>query len=993
MRAYQESASEVVRGYEGHIAQYLVDGLVVYFGYPQAHEYAAARAARAGLDMLSAVQELNRKLELEHGTRLASRIGIHTGPVVIGKMGTGENSEPLALGSVPHVAARVQAVAEPGRVFVTGATQRLVSEMFIMEDGGAPVFEGMREPFPVYRLIGPSGATGRLSPAAGHVTPFVGRDGELDTLVEHWDAARRGGGRSVLVSGEAGIGKSRLIYELHQRLESEAHTWLECGASPYTVATSFHPVIALVAQGLGFAAEDTTAAKQTKVERGLGGLATAENVALIAELLSLPTATQLRFSPELRRRKTIELLADWTLTISADQPAVVVVEDLHWCDPSSLELMGHLVERCSAARLLVLVTARPDFTPQWQAGDHTATVELERLAERQAMEMVTSLASEAVPESTLDALATRSDGVPLYVEELAKSMLESDAAVGAEAIPTTLADSLMGRLDRLGQAKEVAQRAAVLGREFDYSLLAAVSDIEDATLRRELQRLLEAGIVFAHGEPPHATFVFKHALIQETAYQSLLKRTRQQTHARIGQVLEEGYRDYSSSRPELIARHYDRAAVVAKAIPYYQLAGERAADRSANEESIVHLQRALALVETLPESRERQQRELALLMAIAAPLSAARGWSNPEYEGVFVRARALATEIGASPELPRVIEGMATAVLMKGDVAPSIEIAREVLATAETTGDTFDLLIGHVCLGVPLLFQGNFASALEHLTQAMALYDPTDEPALGYMVGFDRGIAAHAYAGLCLVYLGRPDRALALSQQAVALARRLDHPLTLVNTLMQVVFVLYERRELDVMQEPVGELIGIADELGFPVWSKGGSLFRGAARVENGEADEGLAEMQQALAGLAEVGNGLGAPAAMVVLAESLLKAERYDEAMGVVDLGVGQAELFGQHFTDAEFDRLRAEVLLASGAAAADEAETLLGRAVETAQKQGAKMFALRAAVRLGRLWQGQQKRGAARDLVAPIYAELTEGADTLDAIGAAALLTELGS
>ncbi len=991
VRAYQDLVSEVVLLHGGHIAQYLANGLVVYFGYPKANEDDAQRSIRAGLDLLSKMGELNAELQLASGIQLASRIGIHTGLVVIGDIGSSDKTEPLALGNVPHIAAAVQSAVEPGQVVVTDATSRLVTGMFVMEDGGSPVLEGMDEPLPLHRVVRPSGVRGRIAATPGHPTPFVGRESEVAELTEHWEAARKGTGRCVLLSGEAGIGKSRIVYQMRAHLAGSAHTWMESGATPYSTGTSFHPVVTLVAQGLGFAWEDSTATKLDKIERGLGTLASRENVTLAAELLGLPPATSLRFSPELRRQKTIDLLVEWLRRISTDEPAVVVVEDLHWCDPSTLELLVQVTAQLPATRILLLTNARPEFTAPWPAGDHCSTIEIKRLSPGETRTMAMSFASSGLRETTLDTLMTRSDGVPLFVEELAKSITDSAGVAAAEAIPATLADSLMGRLDRLKGAKKVAQVASVLGREFDYRLLAEVSDLTEDTLRRELQHLVEAGLLFVHGDPPEATFAFKHALIQETAYQSQLKRTRQQEHGRVAAALEERSGELLPVQSELVARHYDEAGEPAKAIAYYQRAGEEAADKSANEESMSHLRRALALIEDLPEDRERQQRELALLMAIATPLSAAHGWSNPEYEGIFRRARELATAIDAAPDLPRVIEGMAAAVLMKGDVATSLEIANEVLAIAEQTGDSFDLLIGHVSVGTPLLFQGNFRAALEHLEQGIALYHPDDHPAFGYLVGFDRGVAAHAYAGLCLVYLGETDRALKMSERSIALARHLDHPLTLANVLFEAAIVRFERREFGAMRKHLSELINVADEFGFPFWLSAAKLFEGAARVEAGERDEGIAEIQQAADALAQIGNGLGAPPVLFVFADSLIKAGRRDEALLVIELGLGQAAELNQHLADAELFRLRAEILLDADPRATSEPETLLLRALEIATKQGAKLFALRAAIRLARLWQQQDNARAAQDLLAPRRALIDQGQALQDFEQATTLLEEL--
>ncbi|MBY0274232.1 AAA family ATPase [Candidatus Binatia bacterium] len=987
VRAFQETASAMIRRYEGHVAQYLIDGLLAYFCYPQAHEDDAERAVRAGLDLLTGLDALNATLERDHRVRLATRIGIHTGPVVIGEMGSGASSGMIALGDVPHNAVRVRDAAAPDTVCITPATQRLVAGTFVIEDRGAQALEGLREPLDLYRVVRMSGVRGRLATATGRLTPFVGRDAELSTLRERWERVRRGAGQSVVVIGEAGVGKSRLAIQLRQHLTDFPHTWLESGATPFTAGTPFHPVIALLSQGLGFAAGDTTAEKLAKTERGLGRLATPETVALVADLVGLPAPTRLQLSPELQRRKTIELLLQWTLAIGDAQPTVLVIEDLHWCDPSSLELLEYVVARISAARLLVLLTARPEFVPPWPAGEQATTLELARLGERETRDIVRTLGADALPASTVDALVVRSDGVPLYVEELVKSVVEPGGTHGVAAIPATLADSLMGRLDRLAAAKEVAQRAAVLGREFAHPLLAAVSGLDEAVLRHEMARLVEAEIVFVRGEPPDATYAFKHALIQETAYQSLLKGTRQQLHARIGQLLEERFPERVAAEPEVVARHYEHAGLVERAIEHYRRAGERAAERSANEESIGHLRRALELVATLPETRDRDQRELQLQMAIAAPLGAARGFSDPESEGAFARARELASRIVGSPELPRVLMGLATAHFVKGDLASGDAVGREALAAAERTGDPLDLLLGHVVVGFPFFYRGQFSRALQHYAKATALYDPTQHASFARTLGWDRGVNAHAYLAWCHLYLGNHDRAREWSDEAVALARRVDHPLTLANVLLHAAILHIERREPERALVLSAELIAVAEPLGFPMFAGAGRFFRGCARADSGEGAEGIAAMERALGELARTGTGIGAPGFLTLFADRLRGVGRYDDALGVVALGLARADSQDAHWVDSELHRLHARILIEQGDPA-HEAEAHLVRALEIARRHENRLHGLRVAMDLARLWQSRRRRAACRALLGPIHAGFSEGFDLQDLKDARALL-----
>ncbi len=859
---YHAAAAGAVARWGGHVAKNLGDGILVYFGWPTAREDDPERAVRAGLAILDAMAALGAGVAAGDGTRLAVRIGMHTGPVVIADDGE-------VFGDTANVAARVQTAAAPDTVAITAATQRLVAGMFVVEERGPQTLAGVREPVVLYRVVQPSGVRSRMDVAAGRLTHFVGRDIELATLIDRWERAQDGEGQNVLVLGEAGVGKSRLVYQLHEHLAAVPHTWLESGATPYTEGTPFHPLITLVAQGLAFTAADTATEQLAKIETGVGALASTETISLVADFLGLPPPAELQMSPELQRRKTIDLLSDWTLSLSAVQPLVMFVEDLHWCDVSTLELLGHVIAQSPTARVLLLATARPEFTAPWPTRENLTTLSLTRLTKRQSRDMIAALGGPDLPADTLDALVARADGVPLYLEELTKAVTEPGAARGVEAIPATLADSLMARLDRLSTAKEVAQRAAVLGREFGYPLLAAMAVLDEAALRHGLARLVDAEILFARGEPPAATYTFKHALIEEMAYQSLLKRTRQQLHARVAQVLEERFPERVAAEPEVIARHYEQAGLAAQAVAHYQRAGEQATQRSANEEAIGHLRRALDLVATLPEGRERDQRELRLQMAIGQPL-AALTWSLPEYEQTYIRARELTSLISDSPELPRVLVGMADAYLAQGDLAMAAEIARDALTAAERTGDVFDRFSAHEEVAVALLFQGHFAQALEHFEQSIALYDPSEHGSLAYGVAIDRGVHAYALAAWCHVYLGHPDRAVSMSEEAVVLGTRSEHRLSLVISLNQAGIVHFERGERDRARERAEETMVLAERLGFPMWLEHARELRGWTRVESGEGEAGITEMQQAMLELDRIRDGFLVPQRLAILADGL---------------------------------------------------------------------------------------------------------------------------
>lgn len=977
---YQRAACGVVERWGGHVAKNLGDGLLIYFGWPDAREDDAERAMRAGLAIIEAMQPVNAKLIADGRAPLAVRIGMHTGPAVIADGGE-------VFGETANLAARVQSAADPDTVMVTGATQRLVPGIFVLEDRGSHALKGIREPVPLYRVVQPSGVRSRLAAAAGRLSPFVGRELELATLLEHWDHAVDGEGQSVLVSAEAGVGKSRLVYQFRARLAALPHTWLECGASPYTAGTPFHPLIALVAQGLAFTATDAAAERLEKIVRGLGDLATPEHVALLADFLGVPTPTPLPPSPDVRRRRTMELLVQWLLAISVVQPLVLLVEDLHWCDASSLELLGRVVAQSAGARLLFLATMRPELTPPWPARSNLATLQLGRLNKRQAREMVTTLFGEAVPAETLEAIVTRADGVPLYVEELTKAVAEPGAARDADAIPSTLAGSLMARLDRLSTAKEVAQRAAVLGREFGYPLLAAVAEMDEAGLRQGLARLVDADVVFQRGEPPEATYTFKHALVQEAAYEALLKRTRQQLHGRVVDVLCARFPERAAAEPEVLARHAELAGRPDEAITYYGRAGERAQSRSAHAEAIGQFRKALRLLATRPAGAERDARTAGVHLAVGASLTAIRGYAHPETAVAYEEAAAVAG--GDAARLGVARTGLGICYFNRGETERGRALAAEVLSAAEARGDLEQALLGHVNVAIPEHNQGKFASSLAHCERAVEIYDTARHHELVRRIASDQGISAMNYVAQNLWFLGRPDAALARAREAVAFARRLDDPFSLAYALFGEAVIHWLRRDVEAQRERTTEVIALSDTQGFPFWLGLGRALHAAARVDAGDA-AALPEILPALAIVGETGAKAAVPAMLKIPAEAQRAAGRLAEAKSTIANALSVAAETGQPYFDADLHRLDGDVLRASGGFA-EEAASRYHRALAIAREQGARSFELRAATSLARLWREQEDRVAARDLLVPVYATFTEGFTTRDLVDAKALLDDV--
>ena len=661
VRAYQDTCAAIIQRFAGHIAQYLGDGLLVYFGYPQAHEDDAQRAVRTGLGFVEAMETLNSYLGQQHGVRLAVRVGIHTGLVVVGEIGGGGRQEPLALGDTPNIAARLQGLAAPDTVVISAATQRLIQGYFTCQALGAQTLKGVAMPLQVYQVVRATEVQQRFDVAAARgLTPLVGREHEVGLLRERWAQVQVGRGHIVVLSGEAGIGKSRLVQAVQDEIIDAAALRIEYRCSPYHQHSALYPVIAHLERVLAWRQDETPAERLCKLEEALQPypLPLAEVVPLLAALLSLPLPDEryppLTLTPQRQKQKTLEALLTWLLVLTEQQPVLFVVEDLHWIDPSTLGFLTLLVDQGPTARLLALLTCRPEFQPPWGLRTHLTPIALQRLPQAQIEVMVVQVTGgKALPPAVLQHVVTKTDGVPLFVEELTKTVLESGLLRETEehyeltgplpplALPTTLHDSLMARLDRLATVKAVAQLGAVLGRTFSYDLLRAVTLLDKVSLQQALTRLVDAELLYQRGIPPQATYLFKHALIQEAAYQSLLKSMRQQFHQRIAQVLETRFPTAVETQPGLVAQHYTTAGCTEQAVIYWQRAGEQASERSANLEAISHCTTGIELLQTLPATPERTQQSLTLYIALGAALQMARGNAAPKVEQAYTRAYAL----------------------------------------------------------------------------------------------------------------------------------------------------------------------------------------------------------------------------------------------------------------------------------------------------------------------------------------------------------------
>jgi class 3 adenylate cyclase/predicted ATPase len=1004
VRAYQGVCAEVIQRFDGYIAQLLGDGLLVYFGYPQAHEDDPQRAVRAGLDILVAMEALHQRLPQERGLQLAVRVGIHTGLVVVGSMGGGSRQEQLALGETPNIAARIQGLAAPNTIAVSDATYRLVQGYFQCQDLGAQALRGVTESMRVYHVLRESGATSRLDVAQPRgLTPLVGREQEVGLLLERWEQAKAGYGQVVLLSGEAGIGKSRLVQMLKDHVTHEPHVRWECRSAEYSQNTALYPLTDLFQRLLRFQAEDTSDEKLRTLEQALSQyrLPLEETVPLFAPLLLLPLPEDryapLVLSPQRQRQKTLETLVAILLELAEHQPVLFIVEDLHWTDPTTLELLNLVLDQTPTASLLVLLTCRPTSQPSWSHRSYLTEITVNRLSHAHVEQIVNRLTDgKAFPTEVLAQIVEKTDGVPLFVEEITKAIVESGqlkardghyelvGSLSTFAIPATLQDSLMARLDRLVTSKAVAQYAAVIGRGFAYDLLQTVSQLDAATLQRELGRLVEAEIVYQRGLPPQATYVFKHALIQDAAYASLLKSTRQQYHQRIAQVLEAQFPHTAETQPELLAQHYTAAGLSTQAIPYWQRAGQQASDRSAHVEAVSRFTAGLALLQTLPETPAWTQHAVTFYLGLGTALRMTKGTAAPEAEHAYSQAYALCQQAGETPQLAQALLGLWRFYNTRSQLHTARELGETLLRLAQQADDPALAFLAHYALGATRFYLGAFPAARQHLEAGIARATPDQmrqEPSR----------FCHLYAATALWFLGYLEQAVARLHEALTLVYERSHAYSLTYAAVWASLVCQVRRDVPAVYEHAEAAITLSIEQGFPLWAALGTSLRGWALAMQGQGEEGMAQLHQGIAALRATGAALFVPYLCTLVAEVADHLGRTEDALQALAEAHTLVEQQEERWWEAEIARLRGVVLLRQQGTPQEQAETWLRRALDVARCQEAKSLELRAATSLARLWQQQGKRQAAHDLLAPVYNWFTEGFDTADLQDAKALLVEL--
>ena len=1002
--AYQKCVAETVGRFGGFVAKYMGDGVLIYFGYPQAHEDDAERAVRAGLELVAAVGGLKTHAALQ------TRVGIATGLVVVGDLiGSGEAQERGIVGETPNLAARLQSIAEPNIVVLAEDTRRLLGNLFELEDLGAKDLKGISGPVRAWAALRESLAEGRFEAFhASGLTELVGREEELDLLLRRWSKAKTGEGQVVLLSGEAGIGKSRLTAALLERLASEPHTRLRYFCSPQHTDSAFYPIISQTERAAGLAHDDTTQAKLDKLDAVLAQSFTPpRDAALFAEMLSIPNDGRyptLELTPQQRRQKTLEALTTQMETFSRSKPVLMIFEDVHWIDPTSLEMLGRTVDRIRNLRVLLIVTFRPDFDPPWLGRPHVTALTINRLGEREIAVMVERvIGNKLLPAGVLQDIIERTDGIPLFIEEITKAVLEAETEGDAQqtasaipssalAVPASLHASLMARLDRLGaSAKEAAQIGAAIGREFSHALLAAVARKPDAELQSALDRLGAAGLLFRQGVSPHATYLFKHALVQDAAYGTLLRSHRQQLHCRIVTTLEEEFPEIIELQPEILARHSAEAGLDEKAIKYWRLAGEQAVRRASNREAIGHFRQALALSEKQPPNIGLSRTELAILSQLGPALMIVHGWSAPEVGVAFERAVDLARQLESSADLAPPLAGLWLFRTARGQFSRADEITNELFNVARTLDDPDILLQAHHSAWPIRWFVGALTDANLHIDAALNLYDEVRHARQRFLYhGHDPAVCALSIKAILQWLLGHPTQGIRLERDAIDLGRRLQHVPSLAHALWFVCQAQVTRNDAMAVIDTATELLKLSEEHGLPQTRAIALVYLGWATAQTGDYTQGLRLLEEGLAAYNRLGARNNLTLAICLSAETSFMAKQYEKGMEQVNLAIATSSEIGDRWCLPRINMIHARILQET-CPNVDAAEASLRMAIDVAQSQSAKGLELRAATSLARLWRSQGKPQQARELLAPVYGWFTEGLDTLDLKEAKALLEEL--
>jgi class 3 adenylate cyclase/tetratricopeptide (TPR) repeat protein len=996
--AYHRCCSELVERNGGFVARYMGDGVLAYFGYPQAHEHDAERAVRAGLALAEAVQ----KLETVAGVPLQVRVGIATGLVVVGDLiGAGAAQEQPVVGETPNLAARLQALAEPGAVVIASSTRRMTGGLFEYRDLGTVALKGFAEDVPAWQVLRADASLSRFEALHASTTPLIGREEEIDLLLRRWEQAKRGEGCVVLISGEPGIGKSRIAQTIVARLGNEPHTPLRYFCSPHHQDSAGYPGITQLERAAGFRRDDTDQQRLDKLEAVLaqGPTDLSEVVPLFADWLSIPTGDRypaLNLSPEKRKEKTLHVALAQIEGLAANQPVLMVYEDVHWSDPTTRESLDLLIDRVPASRILVIITFRPEFKPPWVDRSHVTLLSLNRLPLRQRAEMITHLTGgKTLPKEIANQIMDRTDGIPLFIEELTKAVVESGVLtetgdgyrvtgpVAPLAIPTTLHASLLARLDRLAPTREVAQTAAALGRTFSHELISAVATMPKPQLHDALAQLVTAELIFQRGTPPDAEYTFKHALVQDAAYSTLLRSRRVQLHARIVSTFEDHFPETVVAQPALVAQHCAKAGLADKAVVYWRNAGQQAMARSATVEAEESYRQGLAMLNTLPESSERDTRELELCCALVSALQRTRGYSAPQTVDAGARLRVLAEKVGNLSQIVRQETRTWGAVLTKGNYAGAAALADHILDLAQRQDHkTEHLALAHYAQVQTRFYSGDLIGAEEQFARLSDLIQTVGLRQAAGIAPITIGVI-----GLGAWILGRADSAHERIARAVAFAQDSKQPFDLAMALLFEGYLHRFQRKPRQVEAAGAQLLSLSEEHSFAYACDLARGLIGWARAQLGRTGEGVSLIRQALAGLEEKGARVGNTDVLTRLAEAQALDGATREALDTMELAL-EANPEEIVFRSNAL-RYRGALRLKVGQNELAEAD--FRDAITMAQRMSAKAWELRAAICLARLWRDQGRRQQAHDLLASVYDRFTEGFDTPDLKDSKALLDQL--
>jgi class 3 adenylate cyclase/predicted ATPase len=1003
--AYHRCCAEQITKAGGFVAKYMGDGVLAYFGYPQAHEDDAERAVRASLALIEAVP----KLRAHHDAGLQLRVGVATGLVVVGDLiGEGVAQEHGVVGDTSNLAARLQALAEPGQVVISQGTRRLTGGVFEYRDLGKVALKGLVDPAHAWQVLRVSPVESRFEAQHGaSLTPLVGREEELELLLRRWQQAKAGSGCGVLISGEPGIGKSRIVQALLERLGAQLHTPVRQFCSPHHQDTALHPTITQLERAAGFRREDTNEQRLEKLEAILAQVTNdlSEAVPLLAQVLSVPTDGRypaLDLTPQRRKEKTFNALIAQLAGLAARQPVVMVYEDAHWIDPTSLELLDLTIDRVQNLPILLIITFRPEFASPWIGRSHVIPLLLNRLPPRQRIEMVAHVTEgKMLPKEVADQIVQRTDGIPLFIEELTKAVVESGELADAGdrytvarslsplTIPTTLHASLLARLDRSAAVREVAQIGSALGRQFSHELISAVATMPQKQLDDGLSNLVSAELIFRRGTPPDAEYTFKHALVQDAAYSTLLRGRRQQLHARVAQTIETQFPEIAAAQPQLMAEHCGEAGSIEKAISYWMSAGQQALSRSTFVEATTRFQKGLGLLVRVLDEARRDQLELELRMALGRALAPAKGYADPAVGANVDRARSLAEQLRRLELVAPLAYAQFAFHVTRAEHKLALASAEQVERVGEAQKDDAVRLLGTYVRGFVWHFRGEFTSACGLFERCQELKASPHRALYATMTAEDPYAVMLATHAASMAFLGCRDKARTCANEALAEARRLEHAHTLALVLCWNCWIAWVCGLPDDAKQHAQELAALSDRHDLPLWVAWASLFRGWSLAALGQPQEGIVLLKQGLAAHRATGALISTAFALVMLADAQRRGGQQVEALERLGEATEIVRQTDERYAEAELFRLRGELLRGKGERG--EAELSYVRAIDVARKQSAKTFELRAGVSLARLWRDQAKRSEARDLLAPIYGWFSEGFDTPDLKEAKALLEEL--